>query len=112
MARAGIDARVRDVIAARLSAGQRRRAALAILFAREARLWLLDEPHAGLDAAGRDALDGEIRAAVGRGTTVVVASHELDRAAALATRTVTVAGGHTVAPNRQPAVLRGAHSVA
>ena len=104
MARAGLDSRVRDVIGARLSAGQRRRAALAVLFARAARLWLLDEPHAGLDAAGRDALDAEIRAAVASGTTVVVASHELDRASALATRTVTVAGGHLVAgePLRVP----------
>ncbi len=96
MARAGIDARVRDVSGARLSAGQRRRAALAVLFARAPRLWLLDEPHAGLDAAGRDALDGEIRSTVAAGTTVIVASHELDRASALATRTITVAGGHLV----------------
>jgi heme ABC exporter ATP-binding subunit CcmA len=93
MARAGVDGRVRDVVAARLSAGQRRRAALAILFAREPKLWLLDEPHAGLDAAGRDVLDAEIAAAAARGVTVVVASHELDRAGAIATRAVTVAGG-------------------
>lgn len=93
MRRAGVDGRVRDVVAARLSAGQRRRAALAILLTRSPRLWLLDEPHAGLDASGRDALDSEISAAVARGTTVVIASHEIDRAGALASRTVTVAGG-------------------
>ena len=93
MRRAGVDGRVRGVVGARLSAGQRRRAALAILLARHARLWLLDEPHAGLDAAGRDALDAEVRAAVADGTTVVLASHELERAGALATRSVTVAGG-------------------
>ena len=107
MTRAGIDARVRDVIGARLSAGQRRRAALAILFARAPKLWLLDEPHAGLDAAGRDALDAEIRAAVANGTTVVVASHELDRARVLATRTVTVAGGHLTGPSGR---LSGKHA--
>src|SRR5437868_77373 len=78
LARAGIDQRVRDVIGARLSAGQRRRAALAILLARAPKLWLLDEPHAGLDAAGRDVLDAEIRTAVTAGATVVLASHELD----------------------------------
>jgi ABC-type multidrug transport system ATPase subunit len=100
MDRAGIDARVRDVIGARLSAGQRRRASLAMLFARAPKLWLLDEPHAGLDAAGRDALDAEIRRATGEGITVLVASHELDRASALATRTITVAGGHLV--HREP----------
>lgn len=102
MSRAGIDDRLRNVIGARLSAGQRRRAALAVLFARACTLWLLDEPHAGLDAAGRDALDAAIRAAVAGGTTVIVASHELDRAGALATRTVTVAGGHLVEPVRVP----------
>jgi heme ABC exporter ATP-binding subunit CcmA len=102
MSRAGLDERVRGVIGARLSAGQRRRASLAVLFARAPQLWLLDEPHAGLDAAGRDALDAEVRAAVHGGTTVVIASHELDRARALATRTVTVAGGHLVEPVRVP----------
>lgn len=99
MRRAGVDGRVRDVVAARLSAGQRRRAALAILLTRSPRLWLLDEPHAGLDASGRDALDSEISAAVARGTTVVIASHEIDRAGALASRTVTVAGGQAREPS-------------
>ena len=98
MARAGVDGRVRDVIGARLSAGQRRRASLAILFARHQALWLLDEPHAGLDAGGRDALDAEIGRSVASGTTVIIASHELERAGALATRMVTVAGGQAREP--------------
>jgi energy-coupling factor transporter ATP-binding protein EcfA2 len=54
---------------------------------------LLDEPHAGLDAAGRDELDALLRNAVAAGATVVLASHESERAAGLATRTVTVDGG-------------------
>jgi heme ABC exporter ATP-binding subunit CcmA len=104
MARAGVDGRVRDVIGARLSAGQRRRASLAVLLARRPRLWLLDEPHAGLDAGGRDALDAEISRAVTAGATVIIASHELERAGTLATRTVTVAGGqaHDQEPVRVP----------
>lgn len=89
----GLDGRLATVAAGRLSAGQRRRTALACLIARRARLWLLDEPHAGLDADGRDLLDDVVRRAVQSGATVLVASHELDRAEALATRTVTVAGG-------------------
>ena len=79
----------------KLSAGQRRRTALACLIARRAELWLLDEPHAGLDAAGRDELDTVLRAATAAGATVIVASHELDRAGALATRVVDVAGGRS-----------------
>jgi ABC-type multidrug transport system ATPase subunit len=92
--RLGLDRRLRDVAGGRLSAGQRRRTALAAVVARNAELWLLDEPHAGLDAAGRDLLDGLVRDAVARdGATVVFASHELDRATALAGRVVTITGG-------------------
>jgi heme ABC exporter ATP-binding subunit CcmA len=86
-----------------LSAGQRRRCALAGLLARDPELWLLDEPHAGLDAEHRDLLDTLLREAVGRGATVVLASHERDRAHALAGRIVTVSGGATVVPASVPA---------
>ncbi|HEX9992943.1 MAG TPA: heme ABC exporter ATP-binding protein CcmA [Acidimicrobiales bacterium] len=94
--RAGVGGRLRSVPVARLSAGQRRRAALAVLLARRPRLWLLDEPHAGLDAAGRDLVDGEVRAAVAAGATVLVASHELERATGLADRVVSLAGGRVL----------------
>jgi heme ABC exporter ATP-binding subunit CcmA len=93
LAQLGLDGRLASVAAGRLSAGQRRHTALACLIARRARLWLLDEPHAGLDADGRDLLDSVIRMAVRAGATVMVASHELERAEALATRVVTVTGG-------------------
>ena len=85
--------RLVDVPVRKLSAGQRRRAALACLIARRAELWLLDEPHAGLDATGRDELDTVLRDATAAGATMIVASHELDRAGALATRVVDVVGG-------------------
>ena len=91
--RMGLAGRLADLPTARLSAGQRRRTALACLVARRAQLWLLDEPHAGLDAAGRDDLDRTLRGAVAAGATVVVASHELERAGALATRVVHLVGG-------------------
>ena len=76
-----------------MSAGQRRRTALASLIVRRAEIWVLDEPHAGLDASGRDELDGLLRDAVAAGATVVLASHESERANGLATRVVTVDGG-------------------
>ncbi len=88
-----VDGRLANVKAAQLSAGQRRRTALASLIVRRAEIWLLDEPHAGLDAAGRDELDALLRNAVAAGATVVLASHESERAAGLATRTITVVGG-------------------
>ena len=88
-----IDGRLSSVKTARLSAGQRRRCALASLIVRRAEIWLLDEPHAGLDAQGRDELDSVLRQAVSAGATIVLASHEMERASALATRVVTVDGG-------------------
>jgi heme ABC exporter ATP-binding subunit CcmA len=97
MRRAGVDGRLAQLPARRLSAGQRRRTALAALLARRATLWLLDEPHAGLDAAGRDDLDRTIRDAASAGATVVFASHELDRGEQLATRIVDVVAGQTAA---------------
>ena len=95
MARMKIDGRLADVPVSRLSAGQRRRTALASLIARRAQLWLLDEPHAGLDAEGRDELDAVLRAAAAAGATIVVASHELERAGSLATRQIEVVAGQT-----------------
>lgn len=93
LARMGVDGRLGDVPVKKLSAGQKRRTALAGLLARRAELWLLDEPHAGLDAAGRDELDVVLRQAVESGATVMVASHELERAGSLANRVVEVVGG-------------------
>ena len=61
-----------------LSAGQQRRAALALLKAGSARLWLLDEPFAALDASGRDIVRSEmlVQAQCGHGGAVVCATHE------------------------------------
>ena len=68
--RLGLAGRLADLPVRRLSAGQQRRTALACLVARRAELWLLDEPHAGLDAAGRDELDATLRQAAAAGATV------------------------------------------
>jgi heme ABC exporter ATP-binding subunit CcmA len=93
MARLDVAGRVADVAVSKLSAGQKRRTALACLIARRAQLWLLDEPHAGLDASARDELDDTLRQAAAAGATMLVASHELERAGSLATRTVDVVAG-------------------
>lgn len=93
MQRLGLADRLAEVKVSRLSTGQRRRVAIAILMARRPELWLLDEPHAGLDQDGRDLVDALVREAAEVGATVVIASHELDRAAQLAPRHVTIVGG-------------------
>jgi heme ABC exporter ATP-binding subunit CcmA len=94
----GLAGRLRDVPVARLSAGQRRRTSLACLLARRPELWLLDEPHAGLDHEARDLLDRLLRQAVDQGATVLMSSHELDRAEALADRVVALDAGVTASP--------------
>jgi heme ABC exporter ATP-binding subunit CcmA len=86
---------VRDVAHRRLSAGQRRRLALAVALARDPRLLLLDEPHAGLDAEGREVLDDVVRSAPGEHRTVLLASHELDHARDLAGREVVLTAGQS-----------------
>lgn len=105
--RLGVASRLHDVAVSRLSAGQRRRVALAGVVVRRPTLWLLDEPHAGLDQRGRDLVDQLVVDAAGAGATVVMASHELDRTVDLATRLVTVAGGTITADHQVTPPNRG-----
>lgn len=70
-----------------LSAGQRRRLALARLVAAPAAVWLLDEPTAALDADGEARLAAAITAHRAAGGRVIAATHQplaLDGAAVLA----------------------------
>jgi heme exporter protein A len=70
-----------------LSAGQRRRLALARLIASPAPLWLLDEPTASLDTDGEARLVAALAAHRAAGGRVVVATHQplpLDQAITLA----------------------------
>lgn len=112
--RLGLGGRVRRTPAARLSAGQRRRVALAGLIARAPRLWLLDEPHAALDSEARDLLDDALREATASGATALVASHEPDRVLPLADRVVDMAGGRVTGQQRgqRPRQLPGGAHVA
>jgi heme ABC exporter ATP-binding subunit CcmA len=95
--RLGLTGRLRSTPAARLSAGQRRRVALAALLARNPALWLLDEPHAGLDARSRALLGELISEAVSSGASVLLSSHEPQLSVPLADRVVSMAGGRVTA---------------
>lgn len=99
--RLGLTGRLRSTPVGRCSAGQRRRLALAVLVARSPRLWLLDEPHAGLDGEGRALVDELVGEAKAARATVLIASHELDRVAALCDRVVELVGGRVLAPVRE-----------
>jgi heme ABC exporter ATP-binding subunit CcmA len=91
--RVGITGRLAKTPVIGLSAGQRRRVALAVLVGRAPELWLLDEPHAGLDPTARTLLSGLVAEAVTGGATVVFSSHEPELAAAMSDRRVAMAGG-------------------
>jgi heme ABC exporter ATP-binding subunit CcmA len=100
--RVELSGRLRKTAVGRLSAGQRRRAAIASLLVRNAQLWLLDEPHAGLDEQSRAILDALINDAARNGATVLFASHELERARTVARRVVEMRGGACVVAQGTP----------
>ena len=59
-----------------LSAGQRRRAALAMLCLQRLPLWVLDEPVTHLDAAGQSLVARLVAEQVGEGGIVIAATHQ------------------------------------
>ena len=65
-----------SALTARLSAGQKRRVALARLFLPSGRLWLLDEPFTALDVAGMAVLEQRFKAHAQAGGAVVFTSHQ------------------------------------
>lgn len=72
-----------DMPARHLSAGQRRRVALARLLACPAPLWLLDEPATALDAEAQATLERAVANHVAQGGMVAMATHDESRRAAL-----------------------------
>ncbi len=67
-----------DLPARVLSAGQRRRVAMARILAMRATLWILDEPFTNLDAAGADLMSELLQNHVtGGGAALVVAHHDV-----------------------------------
>jgi iron complex transport system ATP-binding protein len=81
-----------------LSGGEQRRVALARALAQEARLLLLDEPSAFLDARHRLELYALLRDVVATDRVAcVVAMHELDAAARIAHEVVLLREGRTIA---------------
>ena len=82
--------------------GQRQRLSLAAALARPSRLLLLDEPEQSLDPGFRKQLAGVLREYAADGGTVVMATHDLDFAAAAGARLVLIAEGRMVTPGTAP----------
>lgn len=80
-----------------LSGGQRQRVLFALAICGDPDLLFLDEPTVGLDVESRRALWQEIRKLVDRGKTVLLTTHYLQEADALAERVVVINQGKIVA---------------
>jgi len=79
-----------------LSGGQKRRLAVALAFVGRPRIVVLDEPTTGLDVQARRSLWDGIRAFHDEGGTVLLSSHNLEEAEALARRVVVLGGGRVL----------------
>jgi energy-coupling factor transport system ATP-binding protein len=80
-----------------LSAGQRLLVATAATVAGGAPVLLLDEPTRGVDPETKAFLAGFLRAHAADGGAVLLATHDVELAAAVATRVVMLAGGEVIA---------------
>jgi heme exporter protein A len=92
LALVGLNARRRDPVRA-YSRGMQQRLAIARAILHDPRVMLFDEPHTGLDPAAAAMLDGLLQDVAARGRTVLMTTHDLPRALALASRVVILAGG-------------------
>ncbi|MEU7577761.1 ABC transporter ATP-binding protein [Streptomyces sp. NPDC041068] len=91
-----------------LSGGQRRRLDVALGVIGGPGLLLLDEPTTGFDPAARRQFWELIRGLADEGTTIVLTTHYLEEAEALAHRLAVIAKGRVVAEG-EPAALRHRH---
>jgi energy-coupling factor transport system ATP-binding protein len=80
-----------------LSEGQRLALALAVVLAPGPSVVLLDEPTRGLDYPSKERLVTVLRTLAAHGDTVLVATHDVELAAQVATRVVVLAEGEVVA---------------
>jgi energy-coupling factor transport system ATP-binding protein len=95
-----------------LSEGQRVALALAVILASSPSLVLLDEPTRGLDYAAKRRLVEVLRELAASGHAVLLATHDVELAAELATRVVILADGEVVADGPAATVLSGSPAFA
>ncbi|MFK0171801.1 ABC transporter ATP-binding protein [Streptomyces sp. NPDC090306] len=88
-----------------LSGGQRRRLDVALGVIGGPELLLLDEPTTGFDPAARRRFWDLVRKLAAEGTTILLTTHYLEEAEALADRLAVLAGGR-IAAEGTPAALR------
>jgi ABC-2 type transport system ATP-binding protein len=97
---AGIDNRLFGA----LSGGQRRRVAFACALCGNPRILFLDEPSAGLDVEARRDFWRQVRRLAGDGRTIILSTHYLEEADALADRIVVLNRGRIIADGSAQAI--------
>ncbi|MFN2160197.1 MAG: heme ABC exporter ATP-binding protein CcmA [Anaerolineales bacterium] len=96
----GLLSRRRDLVRT-FSRGMQQRLAIGRAVLHDPEIMLFDEPHTGLDQDACEMLDSVLSEVGARGRTVVMTSHNLSRAAGLATRFDVISRGLIVASTRQ-----------
>ena len=81
----------------KLSGGQKRQAQFALAICGRPRLLFLDEPTTGLDVSARETMWATLRKLVAAGTSIVLTTHYIEEAEALADRVVVLARGRRIA---------------
>jgi len=96
LAVAGLE-EIKDRLFGELSGGQRQRVLFALAICGDPDLLFLDEPTVGMDVEARRLLWQQIRTLVSRGKTVLLTTHYLEEADALADRVVVIHRGEIIA---------------
>jgi heme exporter protein A len=99
LARVGLAKRAHDLVRT-FSRGMQQRLSIARALLHNPAVLLFDEPYTGLDQDASLVLDGLLRAAHTEGRTIVMSTHQLDRAAALASRVIILSRGGVGYDNR------------
>lgn len=88
-----------------LSEGQRLALALSVVLSAKPRVLILDEPTRGLDYAAKSSLTKTLQNYAEKDATILIATHDVELVAELATRTIFIADGDVVADGRTIDVL-------
>ena len=92
---AGLDEDMLERSPFELSGGQKRRVAIAGVIAMEPKVLILDEPTAGLDPRGREAILAQLRAYhEQKGSTIILVSHSMEEIARNVDRIVVMSHAH------------------
>jgi energy-coupling factor transport system ATP-binding protein len=95
-----------------LSEGQRLALALSIILTADSRILLLDEPTRGLDYPTKARLTSLLRERAATGHAVLVATHDVELVAEVASRAVVLADGEVVADGPTDEVVLGSPQLA